>query len=113
MNALTASLDDAAVDYAHQPQDVSVEDAFRAGAVWGVGHTDWRVLAGSVPGWIFAGRMRLGDRVSVSRVEGRVVELATQNGRVLFTVETDASKRIKYQRSEMEGVHVLDVGRVG
>ncbi|ONI65661.1 hypothetical protein CSIV_05120 [Microbacterium sp. CSI-V] len=76
-------------------------------------HVDWRVLAGSVPGRIFVGRMRLGDRVSVSDVEGRVVEIAGDQGRVRFTVETDAGKRIKYQRPEMEAVLVLDVRRDG
>lgn len=113
MNPLTASLDDAAVDYAHQPGESSVEDAFRAGVEWGVKNTDWRVVSGSVPGWVFAGRVRLGDLVFLSGVEGRVVDLVGEQGRVTFTVETDAGKRIKYQRPEMEAVRVLDVRRSG
>ncbi|WP_175627563.1 hypothetical protein [Microbacterium sp. CSI-V] len=49
----------------------------------------------------------------MSDVEGRVVEIAGDQGRVRFTVETDAGKRIKYQRPEMEAVLVLDVRRDG
>lgn len=120
MSALTASVDDAAVDYVHQPVNFGEDtwgvrtaevDAFRAGAAWAEKHIDWRVLAGSVPGRIFAGLMRLGDTVVVADVEGVVTELSGDHAWVRFTVRTNEGTDIRFQRPRMESVMVLDVWR--
>lgn len=120
MNALTASVDDAAVDYVHQPVNFGAdtagmrtaeEDAFRAGAAWAEKHIDWRVLAGSVPGLIHACRMRLGDRVLVADIEGTVSSLSVEHDWVEFVVRTDEGAPIAFRRSPFAAVDVLDVGR--
>lgn len=121
MNALTADVDDAAEDYVHQPVNFGQDtprlrtaeaDAFRAGVRWTMQHVDWRVLAGSVPGHIFAGRLRLGDRVMVTDdVEGVIITLTIEFDQVRFTLRTDAGAEISYHRPRMEAVMVLDVGR--
>lgn len=120
MNALTASVDDAAVDYVHQPANFGQDtagvrtaevDAFRAGVEWAAKHIDWRVLAGSVPGQVFAGVMRLGDRVQVTKdIEGVVVSLELKQDWVHFALRTDQGREISYQRPRMTVVRIVDVG---
>lgn len=120
MSALTASVDDAAVDYVHQPVNFGEDsqrvrtaevDAFRAGAAWAEKHIDWRVLAGSVPGRVFAGILRLGDRVSVADVEGVVISLSADHAWVRFTLRTDPGAEIVFERPRGESVMVLAAGR--
>lgn len=120
MSALTASVDDAAVDYVHQPTNFGEDtwgvrtaevDAFRAGAAWAEKHIDWRVLAGSVPGRVFAGILRLGDRVSVADVEGVVISLSKDHAWVRFTLRTDPGAEIVFERPRAESVMVLAAGR--
>lgn len=120
MSALTDSVDDAAVDYVHQPTNFGEDtwgvrtaevDAFRAGAAWAEKHIDWRVLAGSVPGQVFAGILRLGDRVRVADVEGVVTMHRADHAWVRFTLRTDLGAEIVFERPRMESVMVLEAGR--
>ncbi len=119
MSALTASVDDAAVDYVHQPVNfgrddqstrTAEEDAFRAGAAWAEKHIDWRVLSGAVPGQIYAGVLRLRDEVVVAGVEGTVTSLQVDHSSVSFVVTTDQGAEIAFHRPRGERVLVLGVG---
>jgi hypothetical protein len=112
-------VDDAVREYLAQPvnfgddtatQRTAEADAFRAGARWALAHSDWRVVAGFVPGRIVARYLRPGDRVEIAGVEGVIVGGQVRRDDVHLSVRTDAGGEIVFERAEDFEVQVLGVG---
>jgi hypothetical protein len=120
VSALTAGVDDAVQAYLSQPlnfgsdsdaQRTAESDAFRAGVVWALGHTDWRVLAGMIPGPVEVRHVRDGDRLLFSGVEVEVLGVERGlYGALHVKTQTDRGGQIVLERSPIERVRVLSTG---
>jgi hypothetical protein len=113
-------VDGAVQEYLAQPvnfggetpaQRTAEADAFRAGARWALAQSDWRVVAGFVPGRIAARFLRGGDRVELAGVEGVVVSGQIYGDDAHFTLRTDAGGEIAFARPEETQVRVLVAGQ--